>query len=77
MNNHIVTEGTFIPVPLDQFPAIPDQPMLNPPILHDVDLEHNYPFLDKSPKARLEFFNLYGNFLSCISFKYFTLWIKN
>lgn len=57
MNNHIVTEGTFIPVPLDQFPAIPDQPMLNPPILHDVDLEHNYPFLDKSPKAQL------GNFL--------------
>lgn len=60
MDNHIVTNTTYIPIPLEQFPSIPDQPLLNPKIVYDVDIEHNYPFLDKSLKARILNFAIYA-----------------
>lgn len=66
MNNHIVTEGTYIPVPLDQFPTVPDEPMLNPPVVHPVDLEHNYPFLDKSFKSKLRNFGIYAGIFTLV-----------
>lgn len=52
MNKHIVKNGTYIPVDIEAFPSVPDQPILNPPIVKEVDIEHNYPFLDKSFKSR-------------------------
>ena len=56
---HIVKEGTYIPVPLDQYPDIPDQPMFNPKIVRHVELDENYPYLDKSFKARFMNFLIY------------------
>lgn len=50
---HIVKDGTYIPVPLDQYPDIPDQPMFNPKIVRHVELDENFPYLDKSFKGRL------------------------
>lgn len=59
MSEHIVKKDTFIPVDLSAFPDIPDQPMLNPEIIHEVDIEHNYPFLDKTFKSRFINFCIY------------------
>ena len=50
---HIVKDGTYIPVPLAQFPDIPDQPMFNPTIVRHIELDENFPYLDKSFKGRL------------------------
>lgn len=64
MNSHIVKDGTYIPVTLDSFPEIPDTPLLEPKIVHNFDIENNYPFLDKSFKARfLNFAEYAGIFL--------------
>ena len=60
MNEHIVKDGTYIPVNLNTYPAIPDTPLLNPEIVHNFDFEHNYPFLDKSFKGRLLNFGIYA-----------------
>ena len=59
-SEHIVSEGTYIPLPLDQFPDIPDQPMFNPKIVRHVELDGNYPFLDKSFKMRFWNFLIYA-----------------
>ena len=53
MNEHIVKDGTYIPVNLNTYPSIPDTPLLNPEIVHNYDIEGDYPFLDKSLKGRL------------------------
>ncbi len=60
MNEHIVKDGTYIPVNLNTYPAIPDTPLLNPEIVHNFDFEHDYPFLDKSFKGRLLNFGIYA-----------------
>lgn len=59
MNEHIVKDGTYIPVDLGEFPSKPDQPMLSPKIVKHVDIEHNYPFLDKSFKSKLIHYLVY------------------
>ncbi|MBO4320779.1 MAG: 1-acyl-sn-glycerol-3-phosphate acyltransferase [Treponema sp.] len=63
---HIVKEGTYIPLPLDQFPEIPDQPMFNPEIVRHVELDENYPYLDKSFKARFMNFLVYTGIFTLV-----------
>ncbi len=66
MNSHIVKDGTYIPVTLDSFPEIPDTPLLAPKIVHNYDIENNYPFLDKSFKARFLNFAEYAGIFALV-----------
>lgn len=50
---HITDAGVYIPRPLSSFPADPWAYTVNTAPVCDVDIEHGYPFLDKSFKARL------------------------
>lgn len=59
MTEHIVNKDTFIPVPLETFPQVPDEPLLKPELIYNADFENNYPFLDRSFKARLLNFGIY------------------
>lgn len=59
MNEHIVKENTYIPTDISSFPEIPDQPLLEPKLIYNADFENNYPFLDRSFKARLLNFGIY------------------
>lgn len=60
IKEHIVKAGTYIPIELTKFPIIPDKSMQKPKIVHNYDIEHNYPFLDKSFKGRLRNFGIYA-----------------
>ena len=64
MAQHIVNEGTYIPETGLSYPQVPDEPMLYPKKIRDVIIDENYPFLDKSFKARFLHFAIYtGIFL--------------
>ena len=49
---HIVNEGTYIPETNTVYPEKPDAPLWNPPLIKQLTFDKNYPFLDKSFKAR-------------------------
>lgn len=51
--NEITSENTYIPDTGIQYPQDPHEFLLHPKHLRDVVVDENYPFLDKSLKARL------------------------
>lgn len=53
VREHIVEDGVFIPDVGIEYPSQPDEPYLHPEKIRDVDVEHNFPFIDKSFKARV------------------------
>lgn len=59
MNEHINKEGTFVPVTNIEYPENPNDFLLDPKIVKQVDIENNYPFLDNSFKHKLLNFLIY------------------
>lgn len=59
VRKHIVEDGVYIPDMGYKYPEFSDESMYNPVKDRSVDIEHNYPFLDKSFKARLLRFGIY------------------
>lgn len=59
MKEHIVSESTYIPEMGINYPSVPDEHIRKPVYTHEVDVENNYPFLDRSFKARLMNFLIY------------------
>lgn len=61
---HIVKPGTYIPETNFTYPENPSEPLFNPKIIRNIDIENNFPFLDKSFKGRIRNFLIYtGIFL--------------
>lgn len=57
---HITDEGVFIPRDLSSYPKDPSEHTMPQKSVVDIDIEHNYPFLDKSFKARALSFLVYA-----------------
>ena len=53
MNNHKNLDNVYVPETGLVYPDQPDQPMLNPKIIRQLNIDENYPYLDKSLKARI------------------------
>lgn len=60
MNQHINKPGTYVPETNLTYPENPQEFMIQPNIVHPVDIENNYTFLDKSFKQKLLSFGIYG-----------------
>ncbi len=56
---HIVEEGTYIPDMGIEYSDTPDKPLINPPKIRKIDVEHDYRFLDRTFSGRMQNFLIY------------------
>lgn len=66
MTEQINKPGVFVPKVDTVFPNIPDIPLLVPKVVREVEIDENYPYLDKSFKAKLDRFLIYSGIFTLV-----------